>query len=97
MPENHEMLRRSLLDDLTALHGHSFGHLPLSALLSFLKAIPSRNGFNWFCLLSELLSGSGSGNLDDKLAFAADYNLQTKSDLKKSEQKSLRILRQVPP
>ena len=45
---------------------------PLSSPLSSLKAIPSRTGFNQFCLLSELLFGSGSGNLDDKLAFAAD-------------------------
>jgi hypothetical protein len=41
--------------------------------------------------LSELLPGSGSGNLDDKLAFVADWNLQIASDLKTFEQRELAL------
>ena len=52
--------------------GQSFGRLPLSAPRSSSKAIPQRTGFNQFCLLAESLSGSGSGNPDHKIVFAAD-------------------------
>ena len=41
--------------------------------------------------MSELLPGSGSGNLDDKLAFVADWNLQIASDLKTFEQRELAL------